>query len=260
MREQETDPNEQVPRNESVEFNYGNDSVELCGISGEYLFEQIRRNMRFYEEDVLILLGHLSTLVENESILDAGGNIGNHTVFFAKILGQKVYTFEPIESNIEILRKNIAANELDNKVVLRPVALWSSVKRVDFHQNIEDNGGTYSGEIDMEGRWETSTIDLEVSESVSIIKVDVEGAEADVLLGALQTIERSLPIISVEIHDVQNYRKIYEILKSYSYEVIAILGRSDNYIFYSRKQATFNQAKRLVEVLNGRKLVRNTNK
>lgn len=252
--------NDSVPTKDNVSFLHGNSPVTISGYKGEYLFEQIRKNSKFYEDDVLSLLGHLSSFFGNKTIVDVGANIGNHTIFFSKILDQKVFTFEPIESNISLLRDNISANDVDDKVVLRPLALWSSVEHINFTQNIEHNGGTFSGVADDSGSWITSTLDLEIDEPVSILKIDVEGAENQVLKGSVGRIESDLPVISVEIHDVRNYIEIFDTLRAFSYEVIAIVGRSDNYIFFSRKHPAFHQARRLVEVMSTRRIVRNTNR
>src|SRR5690606_21717953 len=48
--------------------------------------------------------------------VDVGANIGNHTLFFAKVMGQRVYSFEPFPENLRLLKKNIALNGLEKLV------------------------------------------------------------------------------------------------------------------------------------------------
>ncbi len=95
---------------------------EFCGIAGDYVFEILRRSETFYECDLLEFLwknygGQLDV------ILDVGANIGNHTVFFGKILQADVHSFEPQEAVRGLLRQNIAANDLECCCEVHPFAL-----------------------------------------------------------------------------------------------------------------------------------------
>ena len=56
-------------------------------------------------------------------------------------------------------------------------------------------------------------------ENVSLIKIDVEGFELQVILGALSTIKRCKPIIIVEISNQNTSKKLIQILKKIGYNI-----------------------------------------
>ncbi len=87
----------------------------------DHLATLIRRTGSFYEPDVLMKAQEIH--LPGTSIVDIGANIGNHTIFFAAILGAKVIAFEPYGPNYELLRLNVAANGLEGLVDTHRVAL-----------------------------------------------------------------------------------------------------------------------------------------
>lgn len=68
-----------------------------------------------------------------------------------------------------------------------------------------------------------------IKEKVDFIKIDVEGFEYNVLLGAKNILNRYSPIIFIEVFE-QNEDKVFELLKQFSYKKIEDLGEN-NYIF-----------------------------
>ncbi|MBP8689338.1 FkbM family methyltransferase, partial [Patescibacteria group bacterium] len=80
---------------------------------------------------------------------------------------------------------------------------------------------------------EVKTLDTFVRESQEvpdIIKVDIEGAEYDFLLGALETIKKYRPIFYIEIHSEFCAIRCFEILRSEGYSVTIINEEPDNRI------------------------------
>ncbi len=156
-------------------------------------------------------------------VLDVGANIGTHTVFFAKTVGDQgvVYAFEPQRLAFQNLCANVALNAL-RRVVTRQVAVGAEASVV--HLQVADprlelnfaalplNGQT-QGE-----RVEVIAIDCLALARCDLIKVDVEGMETQVLQGAQQTIARCHPVLFLENNTVERARQINLAVEALEYD------------------------------------------
>lgn len=136
-----------------------------------------------------------------DTVVEVGANIGCLTVPLAKIVGPKgkVIAFEPIAENAGLLGLNCAANGYTN-VEVKQVALGSEPRAGEmpaapWDPNDLHNSGGHS--LSEDARVETldGLIGLE---RCDFIKIDVEGMERDVILGARETIARFRPVLFVE--------------------------------------------------------------
>ncbi len=124
--------------------------------------------------------------------LDIGAHVGMYSRVMCNDFGI-VYGFEPVPDNYECLNRNVVAgNFLPYMCAIGAVsatccAYGGKGKSVSWRM-IPDE----SGDIIM------STIDALVTEPVDFMKIDVEGMEYDVLLGAEKTILRDKPVILIE--------------------------------------------------------------
>ena len=168
----------------------------------DFIFEKIKMENDFYEHE---LLDKIFKYVKKDSIgIDVGGHIGNHTLYFLKIIElNKVYVFEPRKPLARLLSENATLNKVEEKIVLNVSgveALSSEVGTFKFEKRKNYNLGT--GKIIKEsGNVNVSTIDnlfKETKEKISIIKVDVEGLEREVLKGAKNIIKEHTPVICIE--------------------------------------------------------------
>jgi FkbM family methyltransferase len=145
-------------------------------------------------------------------VLDIGANIGSHTVPWAKFMwgwGSSL-SFEAQERLFYALAGNITLNNLFNAR-----CMWAAVaERPGYMQGPTvdyQHGGTSFGSVSMLAEYNvdqpvkgyaeiipTLSIDSLRLARVDMMKIDVEGMEPQVLRGARQTVERSLPIISAE--------------------------------------------------------------
>jgi FkbM family methyltransferase len=133
---------------------------------------------------------------------DIGAHIGFFTVLMARRAGPdgRVYAFEPVDRNAVRLEENVEANALHN-VVICPAAVGDTNGFVSF----SDGATSLEGRIDETGgmRVECVTIDSAVEAGClppTLMKVDVEGAEAAVIRGAAATIATYGPRMLIEIH------------------------------------------------------------
>jgi FkbM family methyltransferase len=158
----------------------------------------------FERPDVDLLLTLLETpLRAGHSVLflDIGADLGTYSIAVANRLQDlgdiRVLAFEPCESSSELLRRNLEDNELTDVVQQRQMALGdgsgsSAVLRFDSANAahsllVAASEGGDSGE-----RVTMSTIDEEIAAEVGFdvlaIKMDVEGSEVAVLMGAIKTL------------------------------------------------------------------------
>jgi FkbM family methyltransferase len=150
-----------------------------------------------------------SVIHSGDNILDIGAHIGTFSIPFAEFNERKgkVYSFEANSDNYELLNRNITENNLENIIISRQ-ALVSADDR-GFAASIPDGGNSgmfyfipsteSSSDIDIINidNWHKEHAhDIEIS----LIKVDVEGAELLVLNSCQQLIQARKPVLYIEIN------------------------------------------------------------
>jgi FkbM family methyltransferase len=169
-------------------------------------------------------------------VLDVGANIGTHTLPFARGAAC-VYAFEPQPTIFHLLQTNIEKNGLTN------VKLFNTgVSRTRGHLLMpcrnyaqSDNFGavTFSqpgitgGGADGELVHSLAIDDLALS-SCDLMKVDVEGMEFDVLVGAANTIERCRPIVYAECVYLEPGWECVKLMRAKAYRAFVKLTRAYN--------------------------------
>ena len=150
--------------------------------------------------------------------LDIGANIGEISMVAAKCVGDKgcVIAFEPISSISDILELNITRNNLSQVVVERSgisnvvssgIPIYKSCGQEQFEEENDGLGTivcTESNRVPVE-YISTTTIDYYIEahefKRIDLIKIDVEGAELQCLMGASNTLHRFKPDLIVEVQD-----------------------------------------------------------
>lgn len=218
------------PDTETVEFEYSDRTYRITGEVGEYLLEKVRGTGTFYELDLLEKISEVLP-AGRQTAIDVGANLGNHTLYLAGHLGLDVIAIEPESFNVELLRKNISANGLSEAVDVLPYAAMANGGNVQLRQSIQGNRGTFTAHVSSEGIEAIVLDDIQRDRSIGLIKIDVEGAEIEVLEGARRLIKAHNPIIVIEAHTSDDRRAISEFFASMEYEPAAIAGISDNYFW-----------------------------
>ena len=164
------------------------------------------------------LLEELRPLIEeNAIVIDAGANIGSHSVFFSKVCkASKVYSFEPQKSICDIFRENIKLNHIDN-IELFPVCLGDSEGCCTISEFVADSLGSTSFKTQSDGDFKMITLDSLNLIRVDFLKIDVEGFQLELLNGAQETLRRCSPVIWVEMltpnDTLVSYNYEHEVLK-----------------------------------------------
>jgi len=171
-------------------------------------------------------------------VLDVGANFGQMSMMFSKFVGSEgaVYAFEADDYIYDILKLNIAANNIKN---INPIckAVYNKNGNVmlypvqDFKKY--DSYGSYGLDPNAnEGRKvETITIDsLNIQEPISFMKVDVQGSDLFVLEGAIETIKRHKMPILFEYEEQFN-EQFNTKWKNYSDFIESVSYRSEKTIY-----------------------------
>ncbi len=230
-------------------FNFLGRRIELwTHPEPDHLAALIRSTGRFYEPDVLMKAQEIH--LPGTTIVDVGANIGNHTVFFAAILGAKVIAFEPYGPNYELLQLNIAANGLEGLVSTHCVALGeqdgSGTVRIGDPGNL-GTVGIHVGSDMGGGEIPVRSLDgMQLREPVGLVKIDVEGGEAAVLAGARQTIRRWRPDILVEADGADRFLAAARQLHELGYAPRGRYAWTPTYLF-----SAVDQAARMEVLLGG---------
>ena len=171
-----------------------------------------------------------------ERILDIGANIGRHTLQFSENQKSKIISFEPQKDTFEALKRNVYLNKRKN-VRLFNIGLFDENKEVEL--NICDsNCGANSIALKRDGKKEKIFVqkldDFLKKENFSpdFIKIDVEGAELNVLKGAINTIKKNGPIIYLEI--LKDKRGIFKLLEDNNYSLNYFGG--DNFLAIKKNE------------------------
>lgn len=163
------------------------------------------------------------------NVLDIGSNIGYFTLMLARVVGPegKVYAFEPIPQTFEVLKWNVERNRIENvtlfnsAVSARPGSITFrvpdagrglSMASAYWHMD-DENAQT----LEVESVVPDETMDI-VREKVSFIKIDVEGAEGDVIKGIENIVTTWRPIVYTECSEIGR-KPFWQFMQGLNYSV-----------------------------------------
>ncbi len=129
---------------------------------------------------------------KNPTIIDLGGNIGMSVLYFKWLYPEsKITVFEALPENVKILRENIKKNNLKNIDVIEKavggkngkIIIRGSKRAASISQNFvnKQNNSVGSGIVGEEIKVKLTTLSQYVKNEVDLLKIDIEGAECDVL-------------------------------------------------------------------------------
>lgn len=156
----------------------------------------------------------------NKVVVSAGANCGLHIRFFAKKF-EKVYAFEPDPLNFHCMVNNA---QYDN-VIKMMCALGAENKLIDIYRAELIHCGSHRvNDSTLSGRVPMLMIDTLKLDACDLIQLDVEGYEGKVLEGAIETILRYNPVITVETLQGVDYPDVLKIMNMLAYEKVDFSG------------------------------------
>lgn len=206
----------------------------------DHIQKHIFNNSCYYDQELLDFIskkwnnGIISKQLKNATILDIGANIGNHSLYFFNNCNIKEsYNFEPIKDTFEILKRNIELNKL--KANLYNVAVGKNSGLASTIHYDKGNIGATQLEVDEQGNIPIVSIDeLSINSKITLVKIDVEGFENQVIKGMVQLIKRDKPFILIEIWN-RNFDEIDNLLANNGYQkhVLNFDNTLGNYLYFS---------------------------
>jgi FkbM family methyltransferase len=192
---------------------------------------------RSYED--LETMVFLEAIAPGMVIVDIGANVGYYTLSAATHAGATVYAFEPEPSTFQYLRDNVQLNGLQRVFPLNE-ALSDKPGHVAFFvhgSNLGKHSLIRSDEAVRTVTVPATTLDEFVRAKeltrLDVVKLDVEGAEALVLAGAMDTISRFRPVVFLEFTPAWVRKtgydpdRVLERLEQLHYEILMIDARAN---------------------------------
>lgn len=147
-------------------------------------------------------------LEKGDVVLDCGANVGVFTRHALERGASKVIAIEIAPENLEVLRRNFAAEIADGRVVVYPKGVWDKDEMLTL--NVDPTNSAGDSVVIQQPNAQASiqvpltTIDKLVAElgldRVDFIKMDIEGAEQPALRGARETIRRYKPRMALSAY------------------------------------------------------------
>jgi FkbM family methyltransferase len=166
-----------------------------------------------YEHDEIEFVR--SVLAAGDTAIDVGAHIGFFTMQMAAMVGPtgEVHSFEPFPPNADLLERSIDENRFEDRVTFQRAAVGaaSGTATLTFPVETLNSGGAYllrAGTAPLAGNQKADVPvvaldDVKVKGRVRLIKMDVEGAEPQVIRGAARMLAEHRPVILSELHPTQ---------------------------------------------------------
>ncbi|MBU2101092.1 FkbM family methyltransferase [Candidatus Micrarchaeota archaeon] len=159
-------------------------------------------------------------------VFDIGAQIGIFSVFIAG-KARKIFSFEPVPENFELLEENIKLNGLEEKVKTFNLAVSSKKGKEKIFLNSNNSGGH---SIFGKGSFiEVNSVDLKEIfeenriEECDLLKIDVEGAEYNILYALPEKFFQRIKQIVMECHEIdlkqKNFHSMIVFLESKGFKV-----------------------------------------
>jgi FkbM family methyltransferase len=175
-------------------------------------------------------------------VVDVGANFGLYALSAAAYAQPHgwVFAFEPAPNAFALLQRNIADNGLGASVTAKAAAVAGAAGKARFYVGRDVSFSSLHRTTRLDDG--ATTVDVEVVtldealpnvQSIDLLKIDVEGGEADVLRGARQLLRRSrAPIVQFEF----SHKNMDEKRRRAFDETVAMLA-SDGFRIYRRDVA-----------------------
>jgi len=174
---------------------------------------RLNRDISFLKDFIFNIRGQyfedFLTLKDNPTFLDGGGFDGYTSILFSKIYPNynEIFYFEPSLNSYNISQKNL--QNLEN-IHLIQKGLWNYPTTLTFNSSLGS-----ASKISNHGVIfiETTTIDNIGASKIDLIKLDIEGAEKQALIGAKETILRDRPKLAVCVyHNQEDFIEIPKLI------------------------------------------------
>jgi len=197
-----------------------------------------------------LLTDFISEIRDDDICWDVGANVGLYACL-AAAAGAETVAFEPVPENAALIRRNAAINDLSIRVFETALGAESGTARIPSpaddaaganHALLQDGGDGADRMLDVSVSRGDRFVDAGDLISPTVLKIDVEGAEADVLDGLSTLLADDPPrLVYVEVHESRlpefgsSADDVRERLREAGYDLTRLQSRSDvNYHLKAR--------------------------
>ncbi|MDA7710662.1 FkbM family methyltransferase [Flavobacteriaceae bacterium] len=138
-----------------------------------------------------------------DTFVDIGANVGSYTILASSQVKANSISIEPIQDTYKTLMDNVLINKVEQNVKAFNIGLGSEISKIHFTKSLDTiNHVATKEEIDtIEVKIDTLDNLLMNEQCPSLIKIDVEGYENEVINGAEKTLgNQSLKAIIIELN------------------------------------------------------------
>jgi len=186
----------------------------------------------FHEVETRSLLSEiLAAQCHGGAFVDVGAHVGSMSIPFSTHF-DRVLAIEPLPTNCRALQKNILLNGLESKIRVINAAAGVGPSSAVLHVRGDEQSSLVMNESASESiSVQLRTVDELVSETgisaanVRLLKVDVEGAEMDVLKGASNLLCAGSPLVVVEAITPTARKRLQHHLVGLGYRLIRVTDR-----------------------------------
>lgn len=162
-----------------------------------------------YEEDDLLMMKTFARADDVDVFLDIGANLGQHAIYLSGAV-KRVIAFEPNARLHQQFRDNMTRNGIGN-IDMHALAMGGADGAGTLYLGDDSGGSSLLASANCPGNLMPTDVVVRAGDSfleeqfaeakVGLIKIDVEGYEAQVLKGLAETIHANRPVVAIEISD-----------------------------------------------------------
>ncbi|MGH8101032.1 MAG: FkbM family methyltransferase [Chthoniobacterales bacterium] len=152
-------------------------------------------------------LRHLSLLHAETTVIDLGGNIGLFSLLAAqRVPSATIEVFEPGPPNLRILEMNLLANpQMGKRIHVHREAVAGKSRVAKWFFDLDNPGGSSlfgTGETGTDVKIRSlSDVVRQFAGRIDLIKIDIEGAEYEIIEQTPAEIWQLIPALSLELHN-----------------------------------------------------------
>ena len=174
-------------------------------------------------------------------VYDIGAHVGVYTILASTLVGVegRVIAFEPLPHNLFYLHKHLKINSVNNvSVIETALSDKSSLSTFAVGQTSSMGRLDSSGSLTVQSFTLDEIIHLHKLPIPEIIKMDIEGGEADALKGAAQLLSKTSPIIFLATHGEAVREECRTFLASLAYDMDALIGDTTGTEFIAQRRSS----------------------
>lgn len=171
----------------------------------------------------------IEAVKKGDVVYDIGAHVGFYTLLVSTLVGSegKVFAFEPLPENIFFLKKHLSLNRCRNVEVVE-AAVSDENGKVSFQESVSSSSGQVfkSGKLNVKAIMIDDLVARKIILPPNVMKIDVEGHEYSVLLGAAAVLRKYHPVVFLALDNGETRKNCLELLLSIGYKIDLISGEN----------------------------------